>query len=208
MLLEGSASRLFAAHGTAASDVAWSPGDRFVVSTGGDDCSVIIWRHLIEPDSAEVAERKRLAAQAKVGMKSLEDTLPSSEQNEEQKWEMLEGEKFKNSPEEVDKTKQGIETSLDEQNTGAPVSFEESSEGPGTKDDAESSGDSDPQLKDVTVVKDVNGDVVLQKPPQKFLDEGDQNQNVSLNKGDGSALSEKPSKESLDDKYENGNESA
>ena len=89
--VEGAKCRLFAGHGTMASGVHFSAEDRFVVSVGGDDCSAMVWRHFSEPDEDEVAERKALAAQARVMALQLTNEAPSPKSpSQEEAWALLE----------------------------------------------------------------------------------------------------------------------
>ena len=87
--VDGSKCRLFAGHGNQASDVMFCSDDKWVVSVGGSDRTVIIWKHMLEPDGEEAAERKMLALQAgPQAPKALQDK--ENAVTEEDKWNLLE----------------------------------------------------------------------------------------------------------------------
>ena len=95
--VEGGQCRLFAGHGNLASDVQFACDDQWVVSVGGDDRAIVIWKHMLEPDGEEAAERKALALQAGAGPKILQDR--DTAVTAEEKWAVLDTpEKIKKEP--------------------------------------------------------------------------------------------------------------
>lgn len=92
----GAKCRLFAGHGNQASDVQFGYGDKWVISVGGDDRSIIVWKHQLAPDAEEIAERKALSLEAGNQLKQLQDREKA--ETEQDQWALLDDGKDNRTP--------------------------------------------------------------------------------------------------------------
>ena len=92
----GAKCRLFAGHGNQASDVQFGYGDKWVISVGGDDRSIIVWKHQLAPDAEEIAERKALSLEAGNQLKQLQDREKAA--TEQDQWALLDDGKDNRTP--------------------------------------------------------------------------------------------------------------